>query len=408
MELRSSVRRDVPIDLLSVLRYILVITILYIYFNSVFFRFLGEFVSQHILILIVPVLCLNSKMFLFLRRNTKIMGLYLLALLLTIVITFMGGDDQPLKNSILKIAYYLALPSILIPYICIHKLSISKCIIAIGWLSGVISTACFLSTDIANLMSDWFMNNIEKTDQLTQGRGFGIASGITYAYGLVNAFILAYSLSVNYYKKWYSILFYILIIFATVINTRTSFVIELLFILVFFLMNNSGNRIKFFIYLAIIIAVSYFYILPFIMNTDTGYWLTNGFFMFRDMLFDTNSASSNVFLTLEDMIIFPKTMSEWIFGTGKFIYEQSDIGFILQLYYGGLIYLGLLLITYYFTIKAIESKYMIICAIIMLLVANYKGVYLEYNDGLKVITFIGMYYAFLGYKGHKWLFASKH
>ena len=116
--------------------------------------------------------------------------------------------------------------------------------------------------------------------------------------------------------------------------------------------------------------------------------------MFYDFIYGTNMSSSNVFVTLQDMILFPNSLEEWIFGTGQFIYTKSDIGFILQLYYGGLFYLLLLLINYFITIKLIDNKYLFVCSIIMLLIANYKGVYLEYNDGFKVITFIAMYFAY--------------
>lgn len=396
---------------LPVFRYIIVIFLLYIYFNSVYFRFLGPLVSQHILIPAV-LICLSSKMFLFIKQNKKLLWLYLILFFVTALITIIGeGDRRPFMNSILKIVYYMYIPSIIIPYMYTYRLSLSKCVIAIGWISGVISTLCFISGGFASVMSELFMNFVEDTDRITEGRGFGIASGITYAYGLVNAFILAYSLSINYHKRWYSIFFYILLLFATIINTRTSFILELLFVIVFFFMSGSKNKAKIALLGVLIGALIYYYVLPRIMGSTTGDWLMQGFYMINDYMYDTSTARNyNVFYILQNMIIFPETMSEWMFGTGKFIYQKSDIGFILQLYYGGLIYLGLLLITYYVTIKNIDNMYMKVCAIIMLIIANYKGVYLEYTDGLKFITFIAMYEVFFNYqiRQRKLLIAKKY
>lgn len=374
----------------TVFRYIIVIFLLYIYFNSVYFRFLGDFVSQHIMLILV-LACSNKGFIKFIKFNRRLLGLYILILLVTILITLKGGEKQPFNNAIMKIAYYIYVPSILIPYMCNNKLSLDKCIIVIGWISGVLSTLCFMSVDVANLMSGLFANNVENIDHLTEERAFGIASGITYAYGLVNAFILAYSFNIGYYKKWYSILYCVLLLFATVINTRTSFIIEIIFILVFFLMSRTRNKIRLFALIGALGTVAYFFIIPMISGSTTGDWIIEGFLQTNDIILGTNTARNNVFYTLQDMIIFPSTLSDWLFGTGEFIYYKSDIGFIIQIFYGGLFYLLLLLIAYYITIRQLDSKYMVVSAIIMLLIANYKGVYLEYNDGLKLITFIAMY-----------------
>lgn len=377
-----------------VYRYILVIVLLYIYINSVYFSFLGPFVAQHIILLLVSIICLNNKALLFISQNKKLIWLYMLLLIETVIISIGGGDSRPFVNAVLKLAYYCYVPSLLIPYICMHKLSFNKCIIAIGWISGIISTLCFVSSDVSNVLSNMVIINAEQAGQLEEQRGFGIASGITFSYGLVNAFIFAYSLSEKYYKKWYSALFYILLLFATVINTRTSFILQLLFVVVYIMMSKKVNKVKIFAYVAVVSIFIYLYILPIILETSTGDWLMQGFFMTSDYFLDTNMASGNVYTVLESMIIFPQTLTEWILGTGKFIYQKSDIGFILQIYYGGLLYLILLLITYYVTIRPLDNKYMILCAVIMLLIANYKGVYLEYNDGLQFITFIAMYQAY--------------
>lgn len=59
--------------------------------------------------------------------------------------------------------------------------------------------------------------------------------------------------------------------------------------------------------------------------------------------FDVQSSNIEI---LQNMIVYPSDLGEWIFGKGESIFgisgQNSDIGYIIQLNYGGIIYCILL------------------------------------------------------------------
>ena len=101
------------------------------------------------------------------------------------------------------------------------------------------------------------------------------------------------------------------------------------------------------------------------------------------------------------MIIFPDTIFGMIFGTGKDIYRatvhRSDIGYVQQIYFGGLVYLCLLLFAYYLIIKkyfrAIRNKNIVIAIVLVILIANYKGNALSSNEFVRFVVLVATCYS---------------
>ena len=98
------------------------------------------------------------------------------------------------------------------------------------------------------------------------------------------------------------------------------------------------------------------------------------------------------------MWVLPETISEWIVGKGKHIYTEyqnsSDVGFILQLNYGGIIYLILLLnliISIFSNINRKEHNRILLFFIITVIISNLKGEFIINSSGFRVLSIFTLY-----------------
>jgi uncharacterized membrane protein YhaH (DUF805 family) len=109
---------------------------------------------------------------------------------------------------------------------------------------------------------------------------------------------------------------------------------------------------------------------------------------------------------LSTMIIFPKTILGLVFGTGKDVYllssvGHSDIGYILQVYYGGIIYLVLLL-SFIFSISRrlkrsnTQHRWFNYVFIATVLLCNVKGYFITTNSGMRTLMLLAFIYLFYG------------
>jgi hypothetical protein len=81
------------------------------------------------------------------------------------------------------------------------------------------------------------------------------------------------------------------------------------------------------------------------------------------------------------MFFFPKNTNEFLFGTGEDIFlnikRSSDVGYVLQIFKGGIFYLIILLfflILMYRRVRRIDhDKFLPIFFILVILIANIKG-----------------------------------
>ena len=121
-------------------------------------------------------------------------------------------------------------------------------------------------------------------------------------------------------------------------------------------------------------------------------WVEDGY---RDLM---GRKDETTIQTLGSMIHFPPP-SNWITGTGVNIFNNpksnvsSDIGYILQLYYGGCAYFCLLVFPLLIllsecirTAKGISTQVLFVSIFASVLLANFKGDFFTNNDAFKGIT----------------------
>ena len=112
-------------------------------------------------------------------------------------------------------------------------------------------------------------------------------------------------------------------------------------------------------------------------------WTLEGFYMVSDFLFNTNYTNGfGHFNGLAgSFLIWPQNIQEWVMGKGIYLLYgdkgySSDVGLILHLQWGGLIYLFLLLCPLLFLIKkGIQHKswWYVTIILMTLLLGDWKG-----------------------------------
>ena len=135
-------------------------------------------------------------------------------------------------------------------------------------------------------------------------------------------------------------------------------------------------------------------------------WLMDGFTEVINLLTGKEGDKKGNVDVLSTMIIFPKTILGLVFGTGKDVYllssvGHSDIGYILQVYYGGIIYLVLLL-SFIFSISRrlkrsnTQHRWFNYVFIWTVLLCNVKGYFITTNSGIRTLMLLAFIYLFYG------------
>ncbi len=310
----------------------------------------------------------------------KELGLLLLCILFTIFHTLFGGDSS-FTNVTITLFFdgYLLSFSV---YLLIVKLSQRFNIVDLLYSNAVIaalfSLVLLLSPDAKDFVLQNF-NSIDEDKGFLQYRCFGISSGLTFDYSIFQGLALIFCVI---YKKtiWNFILIPIFII-SILFNARIG-IIAPLFVIIYLMIIKF--RIK--LWLAVFSLIILFQVVIqtdfYDLNMTSFLWLEDGYEeLISNLMGNTDDTTLG---TLGTMFFFPDSSIEWIIGTGKNIFSSrggnnSDIGYCIQLMYGGVIYFLLLsswlvnaiLSTYRFSSKS--GRQILFFILILLVICNYKG-----------------------------------
>lgn len=236
-------------------------------------------------------------------------------------------------------------------------------------------------------------------------RGFGLTKNHLFSFAVVQGLIVAISFYYSLKKK--SIIIFIgaiFVVFTIVLNARSGLIPVLTFIFLFLSLSLFSYRI-FFKNSIRIIFVSFFIIstIPFILsgenfektieNLEIAYEST------ADLIIYGEKNSTYEDLAGADFWKLPNTFNEWLIG-GTIKDLHSDVGYIRNLHYGGLIYLVLLyttmIVLLYSTIKNIgfsfdSSIYKVILGssiFISFFILEIKGHIFTINEAMRLIILI--------------------
>lgn len=283
------------------------------------------------------------------------------------------------------------------------KLDIFNCIFWACFIASILTILLITFPQLDNfykgIQQDEYYDIYENFEQ--RYRAYGISENITFTYSFVLGFFSGYSI-VLLKRKPLLVVPIITFFIGVVYNARIGFLgLGLFLVYLLFLKREFKSLI-----VLLLILTSLFFsislIAPNLLQSAFANkeWAFQFFYEISNALFGTHfnvDVGDSLGVLLNDFIIFPKSLFGWIFGTGVNLFEMprgqnSDIGYIIQLNYGGLILLFLLLLlTLLCTIKLFRTKhykwygFIFLLSIIFL---NFKGFVFAATPGGRLLFFL--------------------
>lgn len=313
-----------------------------------------------------------------------------------------GGSSVFFKANLFFLFQCLILPYFLVDWYARFRghNNLLKDIILIGVIAAFTSVVMIFIPSLGEVIRYQILKTDEYTDLLTF-RNFGIAEGLTFAYGTVQGIIFALIL---FYARNNSKYYWLLpiVLLSVIFNARIGLV-PVIFSLFYFIVIKFN--IKLVSIIAIVSLVFYFVVFntPFFSEyAETIEWAFRFFTESSDFVTGNDSSSYNTFDTLfGKMAVFPTDLRGWLIGTGENIFlaaeNNSDIGYLIQLNYGGMLYMLLLfsLVGYMmFRLKFIYkyNRWLIFLFIVTIIISNVKGLFISIIPSFRLLALIYCYF----------------
>lgn len=268
-----------------------------------------------------------------------------------------------------------------------NNISLLDLIIFISFISGIISLFLFLNPEINNFLKSTVLRTPDKVlfdPFLSAYRSFGFASGLLFNFPIMQGLIASLCILMFVRNRIY-ILFVPFIILSIFFNARIGFVPIVLCLILLLLRYKQYRLVYMYIALSILLFIMiafYFELWDFFESTTE--WVLTGVYAISDRFLNTNySESFTTFDILDEMLVFPQN---YIIGDQIYLFGiSSDIGYILQLNYGGFVLILMFLLfwivlfsdLYKCSDSSFENRVFILIIIITVILSNYKGDFLE-------------------------------
>lgn len=335
------------------LKKIFFLLVLYVFlFNPPLRILLGNIDLGYVLIIISFLLMIKKSGVLQMHISIfeKELILFLIVLFYVIIRSGIQGDTITIIKHILGVSKVF----FVIPFILYYAKKVGldnehrliRSLLIVSSLAACITILCIYNPSFDSFVREKIIQYNEDDYLMNASyRGFGIASGLTSYYGYIQGTIMA--LGVLYIKenKWF-LPFLPLVFLSALVNARTGVLISIWGLIVFALSKNSKLIIPL-VSMFIIFIISLENIMSFFNFSDyTMAWILDfqdemgGFYSSGDI-----GQSRTLSRLFGEMFILPQTFTEWILGKGVSLFRtgygqaHSDMGWVLQLNYGGIIYL---------------------------------------------------------------------
>jgi hypothetical protein len=246
---------------------------------------------------------------------------------------------------------------------------------------------------------------------LSDHRIFGLATNTTFAMPIFQSLIALLLLFRSFTKNIFYFAPFSLLIFSAFINSRTSIVIFficMIIILVYFLFSKPFTIILFSIVLLIGFPIFFDSLFPLLneYSPSTFQWIQDGLSEFESLLTGNLSESDFYFSYLFDISSYPvpKNLIQFIFGRGIHTYSdntlliKSDLGFINDLWLGGLFYITTFYSLVFLMIYKLATKFytrrvlLFTIGLSVLFLTNIKGIFFSENDLMNSLIVVYIYY----------------
>ena len=393
-------------------KYFIVVLVLYLYIHDPYIYFGGMRMGSIKLLYIPTILLLITKSYkvkAFLKVFNTERNVFIIALGFIIIRTLLGGEPIYLWDWVGSFLEVMIVPCFIIRFMSSSGFgsfeSMAKSLLVVGAVATVISMLClsippvndFVRINILHFTSD--MRAFEHSF-----RGYGISESVSSQYGYVQGIMVVLGVMFIKSNRWF-LYFLPFVLLSALVNARTGAIVAVLGIVLYLVYNKNYS------YSLVIIAVSALFILNFdavldliIPNEKTRYWIKD-FIEQMDAVMDEGVEGSRQASTLfGHMFILPETTEEWIIGRGFNLrandmgLDNSDVGFIQQLNYGGLIYVFILVgLIIYATRRLFVTKHKFFAFFFLLVfvIINIKTHYLLNSGAFRVMMLT--YYMLLIY-----------
>lgn len=357
----------------NILAYIVFIVLLYmILFDPPFLFFRGLFSPSNVIILF-------SCFFALLRPNVirtvlhdykNIVTLFAFLFLYVVFRSGIEGETSTISEHLLAIVSMFVTVPVLLDALrrngYYSAKDVIKAILVTSSIASVITLLCIISPEFGAYIKYEVMQVSQDTILFDLDyRGFGFGNQLTSTYGYIQG--LCFALGLFYLKdnKW--VLFFLPLIFiSALLNARTGALIAVVGFVIYLVSSFSLSKgLLILTTSVVVISLSYSLIVKYLgLSQETIDWLLNFSEQMEAVAEERDlGAARTTYLLFDEMWILPESLEEWIIGKGYSIYlgsekvsKTSDVGWIVQLNYGGLIYMVLLLVAFWNLFKKIHKK----------------------------------------------------
>lgn len=371
---------------MKVLKYILFFLCVYIYLYNPIFQSVGYGMIKILLFISFIYVFFQKSLLLNFLSTFKHEIFFTLSIAFYAFLTEIWGDQLGKIVAYQHIIWFLE--CFLIPVFLVfffkdifRKIPWENTIIIIGTIAALITLFLIINPEInAVVRLSIIMDTLDANSDSWDFRGFSLAEGSSYSYGIVQGLILAICLF-KLKDSLYFIIPILLLFISIIFNARIGIApVAVVLFLIFFL--GKLNMKSIFLIIAIVI-VGFWLLSESSFSQQNEDSLTWGLSIFEDTsnFIKGQDDSSNYSVLINDMSFFPNNLIHIIFGEGKDIFyatnNNSDIGYVLQIFRGGIVYLFIMLLFLWKLFKRnykyAPNKFLPILFLITILIVNIKG-----------------------------------
>jgi len=404
----------------NIIIYTTIIILLYIYFHDPFYipnigGLLGRGASQ--LSMIILYIC--GIWFLWIR-NAKFKNFtrifptelkFLIALLCwSIVGLLTGGQSLMFTNHIKIVLTNYIIPSFFLYIFYTNSIDtefkFARVLLLVACVGAAGTLLCMLNPSI-NEAYKMTVLKLDSDNFLLEGfRGFGFSTALTSGYGYIQGALVALGIYYGKQNRWFY-LFIPFVFMSAMFNARTGAIIAALGIILCLVKQRitTGNLVLF-LTLCIAIfniqSVLELFINRVGLDPKASIWIQTFFTDIENTRESGIASSTTGSVLMGEMLLWPEDTISWIFGCGQDIFKvgfhsggNSDVGYIRQLNYGGLIYIFILYSYVYYMIKRLFQQKHTFFAwffLISALILNLKSSFMWYQGGVFGFYLLIYYY----------------
>lgn len=270
---------------------------------------------------------------------------------------------------------------------------IYTCILYVSVIAALISIAMILNSGFNDFVKNQLLKQNEYFDVI-KNRTFGVSEYLTFIYAVLQGMLAIWCLNGKFRNRF--ILFFPFILLSGVFNARIAFISFFVGLIYCLYTNRIPRKTLGFFFMGIAFVV---FLIYYFFYEDYSHLIKFSVFGFFEQIFSSDGSGNSLNTLLDEMVFFPTKLSTYIWGDNIDVYANqygfsSDIGYIIQLFYGGILYIILLLIfplyLWYKNSKYLKNDF-ISLAIIILLIVNFKGVAFNSNPLFRLITLLYIY-----------------